>query len=168
MNQLNRVVGIAITLLIGLFLTQSAAYAHSDKDQKTKARPGRIVGIYDVDVVVADCSTGATLATFRAMHKYEFGGTGQIVPSTSPIALSEHSMIWSHVRGNDYRSAAKMFRFDPAGNNIGWIVIRNDVSISNNSSSYSGYGVAEIFNSDGVMLGASCPSFSGNRFTGEW
>lgn len=168
MNHLNKFVGIAITLLIGLFLAQGAVYAHSDKEQKTKARPGRIVGIYDVDVVVEDCTTGATLATFRAMHKYEFGGTGQIVPATSPVALSEHSMIWNHVRGNDYRSAAKMFRFDTAGNNIGWVVIRNDVSISHNSNSYSGYGVAEIFNSDGVMVGASCPSFSGTRFTGEW
>ena len=167
MNHMNRAVGIAITLLIGFFLTQSVVYAHSDKDLKTKARASRIVGIYDVDVVVADCTTGATVASFRAMHKYELGGTGQIVPATNPTVLSEHSMIWSHVRGNDYRNAIKMFRFDAEGNNIGWVVIRNDISISNDANAYSGVGVAEIFNSAGVWLGASCPSFTGTRFTGE-
>lgn len=142
-------------------------YANTDKGLKTKARPSRIVGIYDVDVVVADCATGAAVASFRAMHKYELGGTGQVVPATNPTALSEHSMIWSHVRGNDYRSTVKMFRFDAAGNNIGWVVIRNDISISDDANSYSGSGVAEIFNSAGAWLGASCPSFTGTRFTGE-
>ena len=167
MNHLNRAVGIATTLLIALFLTHSEVSAHAAKDLKIKARPSRIVGLYDVDVVVADCATGATVASFRAMHKYELGGTGQVVPATSPVGLSEHSMIWSHVRGNDDRNAVKMFRFDTAGNNIGWIIIRNDVSISGDGNSYSGYGVAEIFNSAGVWLAASCPSFAGTRFTGE-
>ena len=166
-NQLNRVGGIAITVLIGLFLTQSTVYANSGKDLKSNARHSRIVGIFDVDVVVADCASGATVAAFKAMHKYELGGTGQIVPATNPVGLSEHSMLWSHVRGNEYRNVVKMFRFDAAGNNIGWIVIRNDISINNDANSYSGYGVAEIFDSAGVLRGATCPSFSGTRFTGE-
>lgn len=166
MNHMNKVVGLAMTMLIGLFLTQSLVYAHSDKDQKTKARHSRIVGLYDVDVVVADCASGATLASFRALHKYELGGTGQIVPATSPAILSEHSMIWKHVRHNDYQNAVKMFRFDTAGNNIGWFIIRSDISISDDANGYWGSGVAEIFNAAGVWLGSSCPSFSGTRFTG--
>lgn len=166
-NHFNKPVGLAITLLIALFFAQSAVYAQADKDQRSKARQSRIVGLYDVDVVVTDCATGAALASFRAMHKYEVGGTGQVVPATNPVGLSEHSMIWSHVRGNDYRIAVKFFRFDATGNNIGWVIIRNDVSISDDANAYSGYGVAEIFDSAGVWLTASCPTFSGTRFTGE-
>lgn len=166
-NQLNKAVLVAMTLLIALVATQSAVYAHEGNDPKSNARHNRIVGLYDIDVVVADCATGATLASFRAMHKYELGGTGQVVPATNPVGLSEHSMIWSHIRGNDYRSIVKAFRFDAAGNNIGWIVIRNDVSISGDANSYSGYGIAEIYNAAGALVGASCPSFTGTRFTGE-
>lgn len=156
-----------MTLLIALFLAPSAVYADADKDLKSMARHSRIVGLYDVDVVVANCATGATVASFRALHKYELGGTGQVVPATNPVGLSEHSMIWSHVQGNDYRIAVKTFRFDAAGNSIGWIVIRNDVSISEDAYSYSGYGTAEVYNSAGVLLATSCPSFTGIRFTGE-
>jgi len=166
-NHLNRAIRIAITLLIALFATQSSVYANDGWDLESKARHSRIVGIYDVDVVVANCATGAPLASFKALHKYELGGTGQVVPATNPVGLSEHSMIWSHVRGNEYRSAVKMFRFDATGTNIGWIVIRSEISISDDGYSYSGSGVSEIFNSAGVWLGASCPSFIGTRFTGE-
>ena len=154
-------------LLIAVFLAQGAVYAHEGKDPRSNALHSRIVGIYDVDVVVANCETGAAIASFRALHKYERGGTGQVVPATSPVGLSEHSMIWKHLQGNDYRTAIKAFRFDASGNNIGWIVIRNEISISGDANSYSGYGMAEIYNSDGVLVGASCPSFTGTRFTGE-
>ena len=101
-------------------------YADGDSDHKTNARHSRIVGLWDVDVVIDNCS-GITVGSFRAMHKYELGGTGQIVPATNPTSLSEHSMIWSHVRGDDYRTVVKMFRFDTNGQYIGWIVIRNEV-----------------------------------------
>jgi len=166
-NQINKAAGIAIAMLIALFLTQGVAYAQTGNEQTSNALHNRIVGLFDVDVVVTNCATGATLASFRALHKYELGGTGQVVPATSPVGLSEHSMIWSHIRGNDYRAAVKAFRFDAAGNNIGWIIIRNDVSISGDANSYSGYGIAEVYNSAGVLIAASCPSFTGTRFTGE-
>lgn len=166
-NHLKSTAVTAITLLIALFVTQSAVNAHAGNDLKNNARHSRIVGLYDVDVVVGDCSTGAALASFRALHKYEQGGTGQVVPATSPVGLSEHSMIWSHVHGNDYRNVVKTFRFDAAGNNIGWIVIRNEISISGDAISYSGYGIAEIYNAAGNLVATSCPSFTGTRFTGE-
>ena len=167
MNQLNTKVGIALTLIITLLATQSTVYAHEANGPKSKARHSRIVGLFDVDVVVSDCATGATLASFRAMHKYEQGGTGQVVPATSPVGLSEHSMIWSHVSGNDYRNVVKTFRFDAAGSNIGWIVIRNEISISGDGNGYSGYGIAGVYNAAGALIAESCPSFTGVRFTGE-
>lgn len=165
MKQLNRVFGIAIAILIGTCLTQGLVYADTDSDQKTNARHSRIVGIWDVNVVIDNCS-GVTVGSFRAVHKYELGGTGQVVPATNPASLSEHSMIWSHVHGNDYRTAVKMFRFDQSGQYIGWIVIRNEVSISKDRENYSGSGVAEVFDANGNYLFASCPSFTGTRFNG--
>lgn len=162
-KHLNRVFGIAISIVIGTFLLQSFAYANGDWNHITKARYSRIVGIWDVDVVIDNCS-GVTVGSFRAMHKYELGGTGQVVPATNPARLSEHSMVWSHVRGDDYLATVKMFRFDADGQYIGWTVIRNEVSVSKDRQSYSGYGVAEFFDASGNYLFASCPSFTGTRF----
>lgn len=163
MNHLRRVFGIAITILIGTILTQSIVYAHADSDQKANAGHRQIVGLWDVDVLVDNCS-GQTVASFHALHKYELGGTGQVIPATNPASLSAHAMIWSHIRGNDYRTVVKMFRFDANGQYIGWTVIRSDVLISKDRQNYSGYGIAEFFDTNGNYLFASCPSFTGTRF----
>lgn len=166
-NRLKRVVGIAAPLLIVTFVMQATAYAQIGPDPKTIARHSRIVGLWDVQVTVNNCATGAPLASFLALHKYEFGGTGQVVPATNPAGLSAHMMTWSHVGGNDYQMAVKMFRFDGTGNSIGWVIILNEVSINEDADEYSGSGIAEIFDPAGNLVGGSCPSFVGTRFTGQ-
>jgi len=98
--------------------------------QSVHARHNRIVGLWDVEVNVFNCSTGVPLASFRGLHKYELGGTAQVVPATNPATLSAHMGIWRHVQQNDYQLAFKMFRFDGAGGNIGWIIVKNNVAIN--------------------------------------
>lgn len=167
MKRLNKVLGIAAAVLIVTFIMQVSAYAQVGPDPQTSARHSRIVGLWDVEVAVANCANGAPITSFLALHKYELGGTGQVVPAGSPTALSAHMMIWNHVSGNDYQMAVKMFRFDGAGNPIGWIVVNSTVSINEAADEYAGSGVAEVFDADGNFLFASCPSFEGTRFTGE-
>jgi hypothetical protein len=123
----------------------------------------RIVGLWDVQVTQHNCSTGVPLASFSALHKYELGGTAQIVPATNPTALSAHLGVWTHVQGNDYQLTFKMFRFDGAGHNIGWIVVKNDVTISEDAELYAGSGQAEFFDMNGNLQGSSCPEFTGTR-----
>jgi len=131
--------------------------------QSENARQNRIVGVWDVQVAVHNCTTGAPMGSFRALHKYELGGTAQIVPATNPAALSPHVGVWKANHKNTYRLVFKMFRFDPAGNNIGWIVVRNDVAINEDASGYAGSGQADIFDSNGNLIGTSCPVFTGVR-----
>ncbi len=167
MKCFTKIVAVAMTCLIGTFVLSGSAYAQVGADPKTNARHSRVVGLWDVDVMVVNCVNGAPVSTFSAMHKYEFGGTGQVVPNGSPTSLSAHMMIWSHVRNNDYQLDFKMFRFDANGNYNGWVVVRNEISISEDAQEYVGSGVAEFYNSAGTFLFSSCPSFIGSRFTGE-
>lgn len=132
--------------------------------QSVNAQENRIVGVWDVQVNLLNCSTGVQFASFRGLNKYELGGTAQVVPATNPTALSPHVGIWSHVEGNNYRLAFKMFRFDPAGNNIGWQIVRFDVAIDEETSLYAGSGEAKVFDSSGNLVGKSCPTITGTRF----
>ncbi|MDZ4730839.1 MAG: hypothetical protein SH820_12955 [Xanthomonadales bacterium] len=140
MNRLNRVFGrffgIAAALLIGIFFVQVTADADIGPDPKTNARHSRIVGLWDVEATITNCATGGTLTSFLALHKFEFGGTGQVVPATNPASLSAPMMIWSHVKKNDYLMSAKLFRFDGAGTYIGWVVLTNEVSINEAADEY--------------------------------
>jgi hypothetical protein len=111
---------------------------------------------------VSNCATGTAIGGFHALHKYELGGIAQVVPATNPAALSSHVGIWSHTKDNNYQLTFKMFRFDSAGNNIGWVIVKNDVAIGGDN--YAGTGVAETFDINGNSLGKSCPTFVGKRF----
>ncbi len=167
MKTFTKVIAMGMTFLIGTFVMHGSVYAQIGSDPKANDNNSKVVGLWDVDVIVANCISGTTIATFSAMHKYELGGTGQVVPDSGPTTLSAHMMIWNHVKKNDYRMAMKMFRFDPSGNNIGWVILRNEISINKEADTYVGSGVAEFFNSAGTFLFSSCPSFAGTRFTGE-
>jgi hypothetical protein len=132
--------------------------------QSVNARHDRIVGLWDTQVSVLNCNTGVPIANFRGLTKYELGGTAQIVPSTNPTALSAHVGIWSYVQENSYQLAFKMFRFDTAGNNIGWQIVRFDVAINEDATEEAASGRAEIFDSSGNKVGMSCPTLTGTRF----
>lgn len=165
MKRHNRIIEFTAAVLIGTFVTQATALAQVEDDPKTNARRNRIVGIWDVDVVVGPCG-GPKGPPFRAMHKYEVGGTGQVVPSSNPALLSAHLLVWEHVGGNQYRAAMKFYRYDNTGTLIGWNVITNEVMISEDGTAYAGSGVADFFNLNGELVLTVCPEFAGTRFSG--
>jgi len=132
--------------------------------QVSNGVPNWIVGVWDVQVTVRNCLTRDPIASWRGLHKYELGGTGQIVPSTNPAGLSAHVSTWEPVGKNLYKMNFKMFRFDGSGNNIGWAVVKNDIVLSEDGTLYAGSGKAEFFDINGNLQGSSCPEFSGTRF----
>ena len=153
------IVRASLLLLALVGAMQSVSLAQSDN-----SRDSRIVGVWDVQVTLRNCTTQAPLPSgFRGLHKYELGGTAQIVPSTNPALLSPHVGVWKETEKDAYGLVFKMFRFDPAGLNIGWVVVHNDVVINEDATQYAGTGRADTFDSNGNLVGASCPIFAGVR-----
>lgn len=149
-----------LLLLVLVGGAQTTVSAQSSVD----ARQNRIVGLWDVQVTNLNCSTGAPLGSFRGLHKYELGGTAQVVPATNPALLSAHVGTWSYVQGNNYQLTFKMFRFDAAGNNIGWIVVKFNLETNEDATVEAGPGQSQVFDSNGNLVGAGCPTLTGTRF----
>lgn len=156
---------VVTTILLAALLVSQAASAQTYFDAKSNGRQNRIVGIWDVDVIVTNCQ-GVEMFSFQALHQYNYGGTGQVAPNTGSLALSPHMMVWAHDHKNDYVMAFKAYRYDANGQYIGWIEVRNEVSLDDKKDGYSGSGTADIYNTAGVRVGGSCPLFEGSRFTG--
>jgi hypothetical protein len=148
---------LALAILVGGAQTILSA-------QSPAGGPTSIVGVWDVQVNLLNCNTGDLIASFPALHKYELGGTLQVVPSTNPAVLSAHVGVWKATSKDHYDMAFKMFRFDGAGNNIGWAVLRNDIAISKDATLYAGSGQATFYDLNGNPVGVSCPTFTGTRF----
>jgi hypothetical protein len=161
---IRRQLGTVLLLMVLVGGAQTNVLAQGLETHHNSARD-RIVGVWDVQVAVFDCTTRTQLASFPALHKYELGGTAQVVPAASPAALPEHVGIWHPVRKNRYQLTFKAFRFDTDGNYVGWTVVKNDIAINENATGYAGSGQAEVFDADGNKVGMSCPAFTGTRFS---
>lgn len=167
MNRSTRMLGFASTFLFVAFATHGAAYAADESQLQSLFPPGKIIGLWDVEVVISNCNTGDPVGSFIALHKFELGGTGQVVPATNPTMLSAHLAVWSHVRRNNFRQTIKFYRFDGSGAMVGWNVIRNEITLNQAGTEYVGSGVAEFYDANGNFLFSSCPSIIGTRFTGN-
>lgn len=168
MNALTRYSSMTLAALIGVFATHAPAQAGIGPDPNDNARHSRIVGLWDVNATITRCDNGAPLFSFPALHKYEAGGTGQVVPATNPSALSAHMTAWSYAGDDQYQFVMKMFRFDGAGNYIGWVEVTSDVSIDPDGLEYDGAGIAKFYDTAGNVVAASCPVFTGTRFNGDF
>jgi hypothetical protein len=164
MNRLNKLIVFTSAVLIGTLFLHASAFAQGGTS--VNALQNRIVGLWDVQVSISPCGGGDPVGGFSALHKFELGGTGQVVPATNPAALSAHMLIWEHLGGNDYHWFVKFFRFTN-GVATAYNVIEGLVSISEDGTMYGGSGVASSYDLDGNYLGSSCPSFTGSRFTGN-
>ncbi|MFV8782517.1 hypothetical protein ACNKU7_08860 [Microbulbifer sp. SA54] len=157
-------------LLAGSLLTQASAFA-----QEGAENARRIVGLWDVTISITNCTTGLPFPVppFPGEHKFEAGGTGQIVPGTNPAATSAHMMVWKYLGGGDYQWTAKYFRFDtdptnstPDGSRIGHTIIRSVVNISADGTTYLGLGEVTNYDLSGDEVGIKvCPKFEGSRFS---
>jgi hypothetical protein len=165
MKRLHRIIGIVTALSIGILATYGAAFAEAGSNPLANAKGSGIVGVWDVTVDVYNCNSGAYITSFPAMHKFELGGTGQVVPAgDSPIG-PVHMMVWEYLGDNTYSSVIKFFRYD-AGGLIGTAVLTNEVWISEDGTEYGGSGISKLYDLDGNQVGiAGCPSLSGTRFT---
>ena len=165
MNRMNRIIGIATALSIGILVTYGTAFAAAGSNPLATAKSSRIVGVWDVTVDLYNCDSGALMGSFPAMHKFELGGTGQVVPAGNSPVVPVHMMVWEYLGNNTYSSIFKFFRYNAEGV-IGTTVLTNEVWVSEDGMEYGGSGISELYDLNGNWVGvAGCPSISGTRFT---
>jgi hypothetical protein len=57
-----------------------------------------------------------------------------------------------------------MWRFDPDGNYIGWVIVRFDIVIDDQAETSVGTGLTLLYDTAGNIVGSSCPIITGTRF----
>lgn len=160
MKRLNRLIGIATVLTMGALANIGTASAQpgsgaqanaQSSNALTNAKASRIVGVWDVTVELLTCNNNPTmLTTFPAMHRFELGGTGQVVPGNAPT-IPVHMMVWEYLGDNTYSSVFKFYVFQNA-TLVGTTVLTNEVWVSEDGMEYGGTGVAEFYDSNGGVL----------------
>ena len=127
---------------------------------------GRLAGVWDSQVTLRNCETGAAIRTFASIANFNKGGT--FLGSTSGLPQSvrtpEHG-VWAHISGNLYRFKFKVFNFAGNPTGVGYSILTHDVELDQSGDTYYSYGTVKHYTMEGAQTGQGCSDAVGTRFT---
>jgi hypothetical protein len=156
-------VGTALALLMiaGGIQTVSA------QEPPVEPRGFGIVGTWDAEVTLLNCTTGVPLfPPGRSLVSYVQGGTFIEEASGTPPSMRYPGLgVWMHVRARTYALAFKVFQYNADGTSNGKIVVVTEVE-HNLDDTLTSSGSVRLFNAAGDLTATLCVSTTGTRFTG--
>ena len=148
-----------------------AMLAATSSAQAQAAPPGAsgmvdpLVGAWNVLVDVYDCNTGNPIATGgQALALFNADGTRHETNATNPALRTPGYGHWTRVDKGAYEFVFKFYRFNASGVHIGSTVIRQDLFLSADESSYYSEGPAEFLNPADGLLFVACSEATATRF----
>jgi len=162
-NIVKMIGGMVLAVLVISTLTLGLVSAQDDS--KSQNGGGRLEGMWDVQVTIRNCQTGAALRTTASIGTFMSGGTSLDSSSGIPQALKTPGQgVWGHVGGNTYRLKFKWFNFDPAGNYTGYTIIKHEANLNPTADAYDSAGTAEVYSPNGTLVFTGCSTTTATRF----
>ncbi len=149
----------------------SSALATDEHHHPRRSDP--IVGLWAVKVTVIDCQSGKALPLpfgqrnpFDAMNLFGADGSLHDTNATDPRQRSSSFGSWQRQEHGAYLAVFRFFRFEASGTGapIGSQIVRQKITLADDSESYEANVVAELFDIDGNPVGGRCVSAAGTRF----
>lgn len=163
-------------ILLGLLLCATPLLAHAQSEgDSTFSVPGtpvgdrshrerRIEGLWDEQVTIKDCGTGATLMVTRGTNLFSRGGALVATNNAPPVAMGPALGEWWHESHGIYFGAKmRLNRFNPDGSFAGIREIEREITLDNHADSLTGTINAQDYDPAGNLIHAICAVESGNR-----
>ena len=166
---MNRMTITSITLAI---MAIGTAFAMSRSTIKAQNAPREsaafgIVGTWDIQTTMVDCTTGVPLSSGKSFVSYNQGGTYIEEASGVPSSRRYPGLgVWQHVRARTYALAFKTFQYNADGTSNGKIVVNLEVE-HNLDDTITSTAVASVYDAAGNLVATRCVNAVGTRFTGE-
>lgn len=126
-----------------------------------------IVGTWNHQLTVRNCSTGAALAQVASISSYVPGGViVEVNPSPNPALRTPGLGSWKYVGGRRYEMSLKYHRYNGDGTFAGKTLVDSDITHLPDDT-LSQVAVLRIFNSAGVQVASGCATLASARFTGD-
>jgi hypothetical protein len=156
-------VGTALALL----MIAGGIQPVSAQEPPVEPRGFGIVGTWDAEVTLLNCTTGVPLfPPGRSLVSYVQGGTFIEEASGTPPSMRYPGLgVWMHVRARTYALAFKVFQYNADGTSNGKIVVVTEVE-HNLDDTLTSSGSVRLFNAAGDLTATLCVSTTGTRFTG--
>ena len=143
------------------FAQESHDEQRSEKSYKSSANARKIEGVWESQVAVSVCETGAPIGTLRAMQMFIRGGslmTTDTDPTHGP-GLGR----WRYIGGRHYDSTYRFFRFNPDGTFAGLLRVKRNITLSRGGDNFTGTNTAELFDANDNLIATVCATETAKR-----
>jgi hypothetical protein len=124
-RQLKIISGMALAAVLTLVVTQISLSAQSAQEQRGKEQQP-LEGVWDISITIRSCTTGAALATGRAIQIFIDGGT--MTEIADRANRSAGLGTWRHLGGRSYATHHKFIEYSAAGSFNGTTVLTREIN----------------------------------------
>jgi hypothetical protein len=107
---------------------------------------------------------GGSFAPFRSLESFSGGGT---MVQSSAVGDKSNQGVWKKTGGRTFIYTFEGFQFDPAGNFLGTLKVRQTAELDQSSNSYSGVATVEFRDATGNLVETSCARTRAIRMVAE-
>ena len=144
------VAGTALTAMIVVTTAQVSLAAHDDQDRD---RPG-IEGVWDVNVTIWACDTGAPVGAVHAMNMFIEGGT--LTETSNDLLRSSSLGTWRQVTKRGYTAVFRFFTFNPDGSVAGQNKITRAIRLGADANGFVANAVFQILDLNDNVIATGC------------
>ncbi|MBA2527166.1 MAG: hypothetical protein H0V18_15500 [Pyrinomonadaceae bacterium] len=167
--------GAALAIMLTLTFAQILASAQEAKDAQdeqlqsapesqdeqraedsleSSANARKLEGVWEAQVTVRLCQTGAPLTTFRGMTSFIRGGAsiGTNSNPNPPTAFGR----WQYLGRRRYIDVERFFRYHSDGSFAGVQRITRNITLSRDGDNFTGTISGEIFDANNNLIGTGC------------
>ena len=121
-------------------------------------------GVWEGDVSLRNCTTSATIATFRGSQVFHRrGGTISDTNSTSTASRGPGFGTWGSSSGSTYVVRFRLFTYDSTGAVSGVIRTTRTVTLGAGGNTATSVNSTQLFDMTGALIRSSCGTDTGAR-----
>lgn len=160
-NWLRKGVLAAAIVLPALSGAQIPVFAQSAQEQREQEQQG-LEGVWDINITVRSCATGAALGTGRVIHMFIDGGTYTEIADRANRSAGLGT--WRHLGGRSYATRHKSIEYSTTGTFNGTTVITREIELSKTGNEFTATTNFENFDVNDQLFNTGCATSTATRF----
>jgi len=146
--------------LAAFFIMQACGGSSDAQAQEAAADP--MEGVWEGDVTLRDCTTSATIATFRGSQVFHRGGTMSDTNSTPTATRGPGFGTWVK-SGSTYIVKFRLFTYDATGAVNGVARTTRTVTLGAGGNTATSVNSTQLFDMTGALVRNGCGTDTGTR-----
>ncbi|MGH8713916.1 MAG: hypothetical protein ACREYB_07920 [Casimicrobiaceae bacterium] len=158
---LNTVGTMILPAALGALLAQACTTSTS---AQSNGGADPIEGLWNSQVTITNCQSGAVMRQFQAMNLFMRGGTLADTDVQPPSSHGPAFGTWQNSGAAQYSSVFQLFRYNPDGSFAGANRVTRTITLATDGNSFTSTIAVDVDDPTGATLSSACGTETGSRF----